>query len=78
MIGQLGALLPPDLRRRPDVAAILSEGRSEPVEVHTISYRAGLDEAGLGKPFDFSTATIADRWQAGRECMAAVLEKIVD
>jgi NTE family protein len=30
-----------------------------------LAYRAGLDEAGPGKPFDFSRATLAERWEAG-------------
>jgi hypothetical protein len=46
------------------------------VTVATIAYRAGLDEAGLFKLFDFSPATLADRWSAGeaamRDAVAAV------
>ena len=69
LIGQLGELLPQEVRDRPDVAAMLSEGRTHPTDVTYLSYRAGLDEAGLGKVFDFSTATIRDRWQAGKARM---------
>ena len=77
LIDRLGALLPPELQCQPAVDAILAEGRPAPIEVHYVSYRAGLDEAGLGKPFDFSAATIADRWRAGSEGLAALLETLV-
>jgi NTE family protein len=76
LISQLGSLLPPELCSQPEIAAILSEGRPEPAEIVYISYRAGLDEAGLGKPFDFSSATIADRWEAGKNQMQAELQTL--
>lgn len=66
LIGRLGSMLPAEITKHPEVAAILAEGRAEPMAVTYISYRAGLDEAGLGKIFDFSTATIQDRWEAGK------------
>ena len=53
----------------PEVAAILAEGRTDRTTVVTIAYRAGLDEAGLFKVFDFSRATLADRWTAGEAAM---------
>lgn len=73
VIGRLGARLPPDLHADPEIAALLAEGRPRPVEMHYLSYRAGLDEAGAGKVLDFSRATFADRWRAGEEAMRAVL-----
>ena len=76
LIAELGSLLPADLCRQPEIAAILAEGRSASAEVVYISYRAGLDEAGLGKPFDFSTATIADRWQAGERQTQSMLKTL--
>ena len=76
LIARLGPLLPPDLRRSPEIAAILAEGRPEPAGICRVSYRAGLDEAGLGKAFDFSTATIEDRWRAGRCEMKAALGRL--
>lgn len=66
LIAQLGALLLPKIRDQTEVAAILAEGQSAPTDITYIGYRAGLDEAGLGKVFDVSTATIEDRWEAGR------------
>lgn len=76
VIGRLGARLPPELRADPGIAAMLAEGRRRPVEMHHLSYRAGLDEAGVGKVFDFSRATFADRWRAGEEAMQAVLQTL--
>ncbi len=73
LIARLESLLPPDLCQQPEIAAILSEGHLAPAEVVYVSYRAGLDEAGLGKPFDFSTETIADRWRAGKQQMEFAL-----
>ena len=34
-----------------------------------MAYRGGIDEAGMLKVFDFSRATLADRWQAGEAAM---------
>lgn len=73
-IGRLGKMLPPELRGRPDIAALLAEGRLRRTEMHYLSYRAGLDEAGLAKVLDFSRATLADRWRAGEDAMRAVLQ----
>ena len=73
-IARLGEALPPGLRSRPDLAALLAEGRARPAEMRWLSYRAGLDEAGPAKVFDFSRKTLADRWRAGEEAMRTVLE----
>lgn len=73
LISQLGSLLPPELRNDREVEAILSEGRPHPADIVYISYRAKLDEAGLGKVFDFSCVTINDRWEAGKQRMQAAL-----
>ena len=69
LIRALTELLPLEMRDDPEVAAILAEGRTDRTSVATIAYRAGLDEAGLFKPFDFSRATLADRWGAGAAAM---------
>ena len=76
VIAHLGETLPPGLRDRPDIAAMVAEGRRRPTEMHYLSYRAGLDEAGPAKVFDFSRATLADRWQAGEEAMRAELQTV--
>ena len=41
-----------------------------------IGYRAARDEAGPGKLFDFSAATLADRWAAGGEAMQRALGRL--
>lgn len=69
MIAALSEHLPPALRDDPDISAILTEGRTSRTVVATIAYRAGLDEAGPLKPFDFSAATLEDRWAAGAVAM---------
>jgi NTE family protein len=38
-----------------------------------LSYRAPAHEAGPEKPFDFSRANLADRWQAGALDMAEAI-----
>jgi NTE family protein len=69
LIGQLAERLPAEVREDPEVAAVLAEGRTDRTTVVTIAYRAGPDEAGLFKLFDFSRATLADRWDAGEAAM---------
>jgi NTE family protein len=76
VIGHLGKTLPPELRGDPAIAAMLAEGRLRRTEMHYLAYRAGLDEAGFAKVFDFSRATLADRWRAGEEAMQAVLQTL--
>ncbi|SHI68542.1 NTE family protein [Roseomonas rosea] len=50
-----------------------AQGNQAPVppvlDLLLLDYRAGLDEAGPGKPFDFSRATVEERWQAGATAM---------
>lgn len=52
-----------------EAAAVLAEGRTNRTTVAIVAYRARLDEAGLFKVFDFSRATLADRWKAGEAAM---------
>ena len=76
LIGQLAAHLPDAVREDPDVASILAEGRSSRATVATIAYRGGLDEAGLFKGFDFSRATLNDRWAAGKAAMQHAMSAV--
>ena len=69
LIGRLAAHLPADVRGDAEVAAILAEGRVDRTTVALVAYRAGLDEAGLLKVFDFSRATLVGRWRAGEAAM---------
>jgi NTE family protein len=65
MIARLAQRLPPELCEDPQIAPVLAEGRAHAPTVLCLRYRAGADEAGPEKMFDFSPATLADRWQAG-------------
>ena len=76
MLGQLAARLPDELRDDPEVAAILAEGRTRRATVATIAYRGGLDEIGVLKPFDFSRATLDDRWAAGELAMQQAIAEL--
>jgi NTE family protein len=69
------ARLPPRLRDDPDLAPLLAEGRGERTTILCLSYRAALDEAGLGKAFDFSRRTLAERWKAGKQDMGEALRQ---
>ncbi len=69
LLGKLAARLPSELRDDPEVAAMLTEARESRATVVTIGYHGGADETGLLKPFDFSRATLADRWAAGEAAM---------
>jgi NTE family protein len=78
LIGQLGEKLTPEMRDEAKVSAILSEGKVGQTTVVIIAYRAGLDEAGLLKPFDFSRATLTDRWANGESAMEGAIEKSME
>ncbi len=73
LIGKLAGHLTEESREKDEVAAILEEGRTDRITVATIAYRGGTDEAGFLKLFDFSKATLADRWRAGEAAMAETL-----
>jgi NTE family protein len=73
MIAHLAARLPPELRRDSQIAAVLAEARAHAPTVLYLSYRAGADEAGPEKVFDFSRATLTERWEAGACDMQAAL-----
>jgi NTE family protein len=76
MIGRLNSSLPPEIRADPEVASILSEGRTENDRLFFLSYRAARDEAGPGKLFDFSRATLDDRWREGACAMQRALREL--
>ena len=64
---RLGERLPPELRDDPEVASLLPAAEGQELTLLLLGYRAALDEAGPGKAFDFSKATVAERWQSGLE-----------
>jgi NTE family protein len=78
LIGQLGKKFPPEMREEAEVSAILSAGKADKTTVAIIAYHAGLDEAGLLKPFDFSRATLTDRWANGEAAMKTAIERSME
>jgi NTE family protein len=75
-IARIAARLPPELRGDPEIASLLLEGRARAATVLSLNYRATADEASLAKPFDFSTATLAERWQRGNRDMRTALRTL--
>ncbi len=73
LIGRLAAELPPEREREAELAALLAHAEAT---VLCLGYHAAEDEAGAGKVFDFSRATIADRWAAGERGMREGLERL--
>ena len=78
LLDRLATRLPPDLRKNPEIASILAEAESgaRTATLVSLGYRAALDEAGPGKVFDFSPATLTDRWQAGTRAMREALRRL--
>ena len=74
-----GEALPPERRDDPDVASILAEAGSHGARNATVvrvTYRAAPDEAHPGGSFDFSPATLAERWEAGARGMREALRRL--
>jgi NTE family protein len=77
LVGRLAARLPEALRADAEVASLLAEARREPpLTLVRIGYRGARDEAGPGKLFDYSAATLADRWVAGDAAMRQALQRL--
>ena len=77
LVGRLAARLPEQVQADAEVASLLAEaGHEPPLTLVRIGYRAARDEAGPGKLFDFSAATLADRWAAGGEAMQRALGRL--
>lgn len=70
------AQLPPELRQDPRLATLVPEGRGRCTAILCLGYRAELDEAGLGKPFDFSPHTLWQRWNNGEADMCKALQQL--
>ncbi|MBV9653542.1 MAG: DUF3734 domain-containing protein [Acetobacteraceae bacterium] len=72
LIHRLRERLPEDAQRDPEIASILAEARDGP-QVAYLRYRTSPEEPGLFKVFDFSRATLGDRWRAGADDMTCAL-----
>ncbi len=78
-VGRLAERLPPELRDDPEVASILAEaesGGARGATVLCVGYRASPDQARPGDAFDFSPATLSDRWEAGARGMREALRRL--
>jgi NTE family protein len=77
LVRRLAERLPPELHDDPEVASILAEAENgaRSATVLCLGYRAAPDEARPGEVFDFSPATLADRWEAGARGMREVLRR---
>jgi NTE family protein len=78
MVAALAPRLPPELRRDPEVAALLAEGRAAEAAplVLSLTYHPPAGEADLQRTFDFSRTALAGRWAAGAEHMGAALRAL--
>ena len=74
---RLADRLPPELRDDPEVASTLAEAEAgaRSATVLCVGYRAAPDEARPGEAFDFSPATLVDRWEAGARGMREALRR---
>ena len=66
--------LPDDLRTDPDVVALTDMAREYPVNVVQLIYRANDWESG-SRDYEFSARTMAEHWAAGREAVAATIDR---
>jgi NTE family protein len=77
-LGRLAAQLGPSWRPDPELALPFDEAVEQAVTIVYLTYRAPSHEAGPEKPFDFSRATLMDRWDAGALDMAAAIGLAAD
>jgi NTE family protein len=79
-VQQLAARLPPEVRDDPEIASILADvdiqGGARAAIILLLDYRATVAEAGVGKAFDYASATLRERWQAGACAMREALHVI--
>lgn len=66
------AKLPPELCQDPDVKALAERAAESAVNLVHLIYRAN-DWEGGSRDFEFSTRTMRDHWQAGRDAVAETM-----
>ncbi|MFL5251707.1 MAG: patatin-like phospholipase family protein [Rhodopila sp.] len=78
LLNRLAERLPPDLNADAEISEMLGQvrERSRETTVVSIVYRPGPDEAAPGKLFDFSCATLAERWAAGEHGMRDAVQRL--
>ena len=75
---QLAARLPPKALQEATLAPLLAEAATGPerATVLRLTHPELSGQAGAGALFDFSRATLADRWQAGERAMRQALRQL--
>lgn len=53
-----------------------ASGRADRVRLVQLAYRAPAEEGGVEKPFNFSRATLTERWEAGRRDMEEAIRTL--
>jgi NTE family protein len=78
LLNRLAERLPADLNDDTEISNMLSQvrERSRETTVVSIMYRPGPDEAAPGKLFDFSRATLSERWMAGERAMRDAVQRL--
>ncbi|MBI0535912.1 patatin-like phospholipase family protein [Roseomonas sp. KE2513] len=77
LIAEVAERLPPALREGREIGPLLREaGGPRRLTLLVLGQRAGLDEAGLGKVFDFSPLAVEERWLAGAAALREGLRRI--
>jgi NTE family protein len=77
LIWHLGAALPLEVRRSRKIAAILKQGSERAIGLLHLAHRPSANEGPL-RVFDFSQASLAERWRAGAADMARALAIAAD
>ena len=79
LIGEVADRLPPGLREAEGIGGLLeAAGPARHLTLLVLGYRAAEDEAGIGKSFDFSDVTVAERWSAGAAALREGLRRLGD
>ncbi|MBL6455539.1 patatin-like phospholipase family protein [Belnapia sp. T6] len=73
LVGRLAAQLPPGHEREAELAGLLAGAEAT---IALLGYHPSEDEAGAGKVFNFSRATLAHRWEAGERAMTEALDRM--
>lgn len=73
LVARLAAGLPEDA---PAAAEARAVPPPPPTSVVLLGYRASRADAGVVKPFDFSAATLAERWKAGAAAMQRAIAQV--
>jgi NTE family protein len=78
LVAELAEHLPAEVQAQPGIAVRLREAAvgARTATLVMLAYHAGLDEATLGKTFDFSPATLRDRWHRGDATMRMALGQL--